>query len=95
MASLIPCPHCGPRAKEVFKVRGAATPRPAPGADAEAWFDHVYLRDNPRGALDEFWHHGAGCRRWLGGTRDTADHTVLAVQDAADWRRMQQERAPA
>lgn len=82
MASLIPCPHCGLRPKEEFTIKGAALPRPAPEADGDAWFDYVYLRDNPRGAYREYWHHTSGCRRWLTVARDTATHEIDAIHDA-------------
>ena len=37
MASLIACPHCGPRPKEEFTVEGdAAIARPAPDAGEDA-----------------------------------------------------------
>ena len=84
MASLISCPHCGPRPKEEFTVKGAALARPEADADTATWFDHVYLRENPRGLYDEYWHHTSGCRRWLVVTRDTATHDIAAVRDAAD-----------
>ncbi|MFF0946732.1 sarcosine oxidase subunit delta [Rhizobium leguminosarum] len=84
MASLISCPHCGARPKEEFSIRGdAGLARPAPDADAEAWFDYVYLRDNPRGRHSEYWHHSSGCRRWLIVERDTVTHVVHGVRDAA------------
>ncbi|MGD9913428.1 MAG: sarcosine oxidase subunit delta [Rhizobiaceae bacterium] len=85
MASLIHCPHCGSRPKEEFTIRGAALTRPSPGAPEHAWFDFVYLRDNPRGRLAEHWHHTSGCRRWLVVERDTATHQVFAVTDAASY----------
>lgn len=87
MASLIPCPHCGTRPKEEFTIRGAAVQRPSPDADPGAWFDHVYLRDNPKGPVAEFWHHAGGCRRWLVVERDTAGHAVLDVRDVAERHR--------
>ncbi|MDF0699582.1 sarcosine oxidase subunit delta [Rhizobium sp. MC63] len=84
MASLISCPHCGARPKEEFSIRGdASLVRPAPDAGADAWFKYVYLRDNPRGRHSEYWHHSAGCRRWLIVERDTATHKVHRVRDAA------------
>ncbi|MCF3642531.1 sarcosine oxidase subunit delta [Rhizobium sp. TRM95111] len=84
MASFIPCPHCGPRPKEEFKVRGdAAVVRPAPDAPREAWFAYVYARDNQRGRHREHWQHVGGCRRWLVVERDTATHEVYGAQDAA------------
>lgn len=82
MASLIRCPHCGPRPREEFTVRGAALARPPADAPDAAFFAYVYLRDNPAGPLDEHWHHAAGCRRWLVVTRDTLTHETLAVADA-------------
>lgn len=57
--------------------------RPAPGAGSEAWIDYVYLRDNPRGAYEEYWHHTSGCRRWLVVSRDTATHEISGSRDAA------------
>jgi sarcosine oxidase subunit delta len=86
MASLVTCPHCGARPKEEFTVKGAALSRPAPDAPQETWFDFVYLRDNPRGRYDEYWHHTSGCRRWLVVTRDTATHEIYRSQDAAGRR---------
>ena len=86
MASLIDCPHCGARPREEFGVKGAVLPRPGPEAGAAAWMDYVYLRENPRGAYREYWHHAGGCRRWLVVTRDTATHAVFAVADAAGER---------
>jgi sarcosine oxidase subunit delta len=66
---LIPCPHCGPRDQTEFTYGGDATvPR-----DGTAHF----LRDNPRGPLDEYWHHSAGCRSWFRIRRDTATHEIL------------------
>ena len=86
MASLVTCPHCGPRPKEEFTVKGAALPRPAADASDVVWFDFVYLRDNPRGSYLEYWHHTSGCRRWLVVDRDTATHEIHATRDAADRR---------
>ncbi|MCA1493098.1 sarcosine oxidase subunit delta [Sinorhizobium alkalisoli] len=90
MASLVPCPNCGRRPKEEFTIKGAALKRPAAGADASEWFDYVYLRDNPRGAYEEYWHHTSGCRRWLILTRDTVTHEVAACRDAADGSRLEE-----
>lgn len=81
MASLIPCPHCGNRPKEEFTVKGAALPRPPIGSSPKIWFDYVYLRDNPRGNFDEYWHHTSGCRRWLIVSRHTASHEIFDCRD--------------
>jgi heterotetrameric sarcosine oxidase delta subunit len=77
---LIPCPWCGPRAQTEFSYGGDATARRPADPDEvsrEAWLDHVFLRDNPRGPHLEWWQHSAGCRRWLRVHRDTLTHEVL------------------
>lgn len=76
---LIPCPCCGPRSQLEFTYGGDATlRRPPPDAPTAAWFDYVYLRDNPQGPHDELWQHSAGCRRWFQLRRDTTTHDILA-----------------
>ncbi|ESZ25689.1 sarcosine oxidase subunit delta [Mesorhizobium sp. L2C066B000] len=62
-------------------MKGAALVRPAPDAGTGAWIDYVYLRDNPRGAYEEYWHHTSGCRRWLVVSRDTATHEISGSRD--------------
>ncbi len=86
MASLITCPHCGTRPKEEFSIRGTALTRPHPAASEEDWHRYVYLRDNPKGRYQEYWHHAAGCRRWLVVDRDNVTHDVFSVTDAAPAR---------
>ncbi len=82
---LIPCPHCGLRTHEEFTYLGDATPvRPdASIADAEAaFFDFVYVRDNPAGRHRELWFHGAGCHAWLVVERDTRTHEIFGATAA-------------
>ena len=84
---LIPCPHCGPRAQLEFTYGGDATvrrPRDPSGVPVREWLDHVYLRDNPRGAHWEWWQHAAGCRRWIRVRRDSATHEITASDDGKD-----------
>ncbi|MGI8895347.1 MAG: sarcosine oxidase subunit delta [Casimicrobiaceae bacterium] len=76
---LIPCPWCGLRNQVEFTYGGDATvKRPAADAEEAAWFDYVYLRDNPSGPHDELWLHSAGCRQWFKVRRDTCTHAILA-----------------
>jgi sarcosine oxidase subunit delta len=85
MASLISCPHCGVRPKEEFSIRGdASVQRPSPTASDDEWHRYVHIRDNPRGRIQEYWHHSAGCRRWLIVDRSNVTHEVFAVTDAAE-----------
>lgn len=82
----LPCPVCGLRDETEFTYGGDATmTRPAQdNADPVAWHDHVFLRDNPRGAHREFWHHVQGCRQWLVVERNTLTHMIGAVQLARE-----------
>ena len=75
-----------PRAIEEFAYRGdAAVARPAAGAPADAFFDYVYLRDNPSGRHANGGIIRRGCRRGWWSTRDTRTHEVFAVVTARDF----------
>lgn len=80
----IPCPWCGERNMVEFTYGGDAS-RPHPGLAAEpaAYFEHIYLRANPRGPHLEYWHHVNGCRQWLKVKRDTLSHEIQAAMPAA------------
>ena len=81
----ITCPYCGPRDHQEFAYVGDATlTRPADDAGADAWYDFVYLRDNPRGPHLEYWQHVHGCRAFVKVLRDTLTHEILATGTAAD-----------
>jgi len=81
---LIKCPYCGERPSEEFTMLGDASVRRPTGNDAEAWYEYVYIRDNPKGRFAEYWHHGAGCRSWLVVERNTETHEVYGVTAARD-----------
>jgi sarcosine oxidase subunit delta len=81
----IPCPYCGPRGHDEFTYEGDATrarPDPARPDAAAAFYDYVYLRNNPDGAHSELWFHAAGCHAWLVVERDTRTHRISAVRPA-------------
>ena len=85
---LIPCPHCGIRPVEEFTFLGDARPaRPISNdpSSMEQWHDYVYLRENPRGAIDEFVQHSGGCRSWLVVTRNTQTHEIAGTVMASDY----------
>jgi len=76
----IDCPWCGPRDEAEFAYRGDATVRrPAADASADAFFDYVHRRRNPRGWHVEWWHHVGGCRQFVKVVRHTLTHAVAAV----------------
>ena len=79
----INCPYCGQRGNEEFTYLGDASvhrPDPAAAHAAAAFFDYVYLRDNPSGLHRELWYHGGGCRSWLVVTRNTRTHDISDVK---------------
>ena len=79
----IDCPFCGRRDQGEFTYRGDATVvRPTANAAMDAFYDYVYLRDNPAGLHRELWYHGLGCRAFLEVTRDVRTHAIDAVKAA-------------
>jgi len=93
---LIKSPHCGTRPSEEFTYLGDAAPARPDSIDPAAmnrWFDYVYIRDNPKGRMHEYWHHGGGCRSWLVLDRDTATHEIFGSMTAREWALRRKERA--
>ncbi len=87
---LITCPHCGTRPVEEFIFNGDAAPSRPRKVDSDSagqWFEYVYLRDNPKGWMDEYAHHSGGCRQWLVVTRNTGTHEVKAAVAVGDYVR--------
>ncbi|WP_095588949.1 sarcosine oxidase subunit delta [Actibacterium ureilyticum] len=94
---IIPHPLLGPRDSQEFTIMGDAKllARPdglADGAEA-AFFDYLYLRDNPAGLHRELWYHEQGDRSWLVVTRDTLTHEILGAELASDVARRLAEGA--
>ena len=56
---------------------------------AEAFYQYLYLRDNPAGLHRELWYHEQGDRSWLVITRDTRTHEITNVELARDVARAQ------
>lgn len=83
----INCPVCGSRPETEFTYGGdASVTRPAmEETQAQPWIDYVFMRDNPRGAHLEYWHHAQGCRQWVVVERDTLTHTVGTCRLARDF----------
>lgn len=77
----IDCPFCGVRDHSEFTYEGDATIEyPALDASEEAWFDAVFLRNNPRGPHREFWRHLSGCGSFVEVARDTLTHEITSVK---------------
>ena len=81
-------PLLGPRDAQEFVYLGDANliNRPdglAEGA-ADAFYEYLYLRDNPAGEHRELWYHEQGDRSWLVVTRNTLTHDITSVELARD-----------
>lgn len=80
------CPVCGVRDETEFSYGGdASVKRPDDSvSDFEPWYEYVFMRDNPRGAHKEYWHHLQGCRQWLVVERDTLTHEIGECRHARE-----------
>ena len=77
----IHCPFCGLRDQTEFTYEGDATIEyPVLAASEEAWFEAVFLRENPRGPHRELWRHLYGCGAFLEVERDTVTHEIGSVR---------------
>ena len=75
------CPFCGTRDHTEFSYEGDATVEyPALDASQDAWFEAVFLRENPRGPHTEYWRHIYGCGSFLEVQRDTRTHEIHSVK---------------
>lgn len=75
----LPCPFCGSRDSAEFTYLGDATVARPDDGDTRAFYEAVYLRDNPAGRHREYWYHAQGCRQWLVVTRDITTHEIFAA----------------
>jgi len=81
----IRCPWCGVRDEAEFQYGGDATvQRPPPDASAEAFYDFVYTRRNPKGWHIEWWHHSGACRQWVKVVRNTLNHEIRTTARATE-----------
>ena len=74
----IACPYCGERDQVEFAYGGDASEEfpELTNSDVGRWTEFVFVRENPRGAHGEYWHHQYGCRQWLRVERDTVTHHI-------------------
>ena len=81
-------PFLGPRDASEFTVLGDASLIDRPNWEADdaqdAFYEYLYLRDNPAGEHRELWYHEQGDRSWLVVTRNTLTHEVTKVEIARD-----------
>lgn len=85
-------PLLGPRDASEFTYFGDAALIDRPDgmtATADAFYEYLYLRDNPAGLHKELWFHEQGDRSWLVVTRNTLTHEITQVDLASDVARAQ------
>lgn len=78
---IINCPLNGPRNAQEFVCGGEVKRPPAqynPGDEANTrqWVDYVFMEENPRGLIQEWWCHVAS-GYWFIAERDTVTDTML------------------
>lgn len=90
----IKCPICGLRDETEFTYGGDATVKLPDLAetDPQKWGEYVFVRDNPRGPHQEYWHHVGGCRQWLVVNRNTLTHEIGETVLASDVKTVEVEK---
>ncbi len=85
---IIEHPLLGPRDAAEFIYLGDASLINRPDGMASdvdnAFYEYLYLRDNPAGEHRELWYHEQGDRSWLVVTRNTLTHEITQVELARD-----------
>jgi sarcosine oxidase subunit delta len=78
----IPCPLCGLRDRREFYYYGSPDylNPVAQDDDLDALDNHLFLRDNIAGEVQDLWYHEGGCTAWLKVTRNTVTHAVTGAQ---------------
>lgn len=75
---LIECPLNGPRNAQEFICAGELVQEPAQDADIATWANYVFLENNRKGVVHEWWCHIASSY-WFIVTRDTATEEIIAT----------------
>ena len=81
---VINCPLNGPRNAQEFFCAGEVKREPPQDAAIDAWADYVFLEDNTKGVVHEWWCHVASSY-WFIVTRDTATEEFIASSSPTDF----------
>ncbi|MBS1303549.1 sarcosine oxidase subunit delta [Loktanella sp. SALINAS62] len=81
---ILHCPYCGRDVDETDLHPGgeAHLKRVGPDADAEAFEQYLFMRENPKGVHFERWRHAYGCGKWFLAARNTATLQVYGTYSA-------------
>jgi len=75
------CPLNGPRNISEFAYGGEVQKMPAPDADVREWAEYVFIENNTRGVVREWWIH-LPTSYWFIAERDTATNEVTRTYPA-------------
>jgi sarcosine oxidase subunit delta len=79
---IMPCPLNGERNISEFVCAGEVEEMPDPvNADDQAWAEYLFIEDNPKGVVREWWLHSATAY-WFIAERDTATDEILRTYPA-------------
>jgi sarcosine oxidase subunit delta len=81
---IIDCPLNGPRNAQEFICAGEVVQEPPQDAPIDAWADYVFLENNTKGTVHEWWCH-IPSSYWFIVTRDTTTEEIIATQSPADF----------
>ena len=80
---IMPCPLNGPRNIQEFVWGGELKEAPGPDAGDAGWAAYVFLEDNRKGVVREWWCH-APTNYWFIAERDTGTDTILRTYDPSE-----------
>jgi sarcosine oxidase subunit delta len=81
---IINCPLNGPRNAQEFVCGGEVVKEPPQDAAIKAWADYVFLENNTKGIVHEWWYHVASSF-WFIVTRDTSTEEIIATRSAEEF----------
>ena len=80
---IMPCPLNGPRNIQEFVWGGELKEAPAADAGDADWAAYVFLEENRKGVIREWWCH-APTNYWFIAERDTGTDTILRTYDPSE-----------
>jgi sarcosine oxidase subunit delta len=84
LVKMIDCPLNGLRNVDEFVCAGELKKEPSQDETIETWADFVFLEENAKGIVNEWWCHVAS-NYWFVATRDTATVEFIATQAPEDF----------
>lgn len=80
---ILHCPLNGPRNISEFAYGGEVRDMPAVNASVREWADYVFIENNTRGLVREWWIH-LPTSYWFIAERDTSTNAVVRTYSAGE-----------